>query len=199
MRCDRESFVIGVFDTTYSCNGFASYKEGILFARHLIDLVAKDKDIQILFKEKKDRKFQRLMDPVSAPDLLSVYDEMDKHPRIKVLSRFANTGEIMDSSDFVVSFPFTSTTFEALSRRIPAIWHDPMQCYKDTVYGKLGGVMSHGFDQLWDIVQFVKLYSSEKFFLSLDLSSDLMDPFQDRKSVDRFRQLLCDATYSRHD
>ena len=58
MRCDRESFVIGVFDTTYSCNGFASYKEGILFARHLIDLVAKDKDIQILFKEKKDRKFQ---------------------------------------------------------------------------------------------------------------------------------------------
>ena len=123
---------------------------------------------------------------------------MEQNPRIKVLSKFADTAEVMESVNMVISFPFTSTTYEALSRRVPAVWHDPLVFYKDTPYGKLGGVMTHGFDELFAEVQRVKSHPPEEFFVRLDRSSNLMDPFQDNKSIDRFRQLLSQASH-RHE
>ena len=153
-------------------------------------MVECNKDIYIVLKEKKDRKIHDQLDPLLTPRFLEIYDEMDRHPRIKVLSRLANTGELLDSADMVISFPFTSTTFEALSRGIPAIWHDPLGCYKDTPYGKVGNVMTHGFADLNREVHEIKTHSAEDFFAQLNRSSNLMDPFRDRKSVDRFRQLL---------
>ncbi len=190
MDPDKRFFIIGAFDTTYSLNGYATYEEGILFAQHLLEMVKREEDVVVVLKEKKDRTIHDCLDPDLTPRFLEIYESLAQHPRIKVFSRLANTGELLDSVDMVISFPFTSTTFEALSRRVPALWHDPWGCYQDTPYGKFGQVMTHGFDHLLAKVRQVKTHSREEFFASVDFSSNLMDPFNDRKSVERFRRLL---------
>lgn len=91
----------------------------------------------------------------------------------------------------VVSFPFTSTTFEALSVNKPAIWHDPLDCYKGTPYAKVGGVMTHSYEELRAKVMEIKNMQINSYHNPIPTNSPLMDPYRDGKAIDRFRELLC--------
>ncbi len=182
-------YILSCFDSTYSRNGLTSYQEGIAFAEHLLKLIDECPDICMILKEKKDRSIHCTLDPVFGPKLLRTYDRMDSHPRVKICSNQVDASELISMSDIVVSFPFTSTTFEALSSNKPAIWHDPMGYYRDTLYGKVAGVVTHSYDELKRMV----LETKDKFIYyknPIPIDSPLMDPYRDGKAIDRFRKLL---------
>ena len=183
-------FVLSSFDSTYSRNGFTSYAEGLTFAKHLLELVDEYPDIYLVLKEKKDRDIHFTLDPVSGPKLIEIYDKMDLHPRIKICSNDADASELISLSDMVISFPFTSTTFEALSTDKPAIWHDPEGYYSDTLYGKAGQVVTHNYGELKNKVLEIKDRSPGQYRNPMSIDSPLMDPYRDRKAIDRFRDLL---------
>ncbi len=191
---DREKkqnnkLIVSVFDTTYSCNSFTSYQEGIVYAEHILKLAEGFPDIQILFKEKNARLIHRCLDSILAPRLVSLYLEMERCPNIKIFSEGEDSSRIMSISDMVVSFPFTSTTFEALSVNKPAIWHDPVGYYRKTLYGKVGGVVTHSYEELKAKVLEIKK-NPDDYHNPIPMNSPLMDPCRDRKAITRFRELL---------
>ncbi|MFQ5787234.1 MAG: polysaccharide biosynthesis PFTS motif protein, partial [Thermodesulfobacteriota bacterium] len=105
------SFILAAFDSTYSRNGVTSYDEGLVFAKHLLQLADDYPGLHIFLKEKKDRSIHCILDPILGPKLLDLYNKIDAHPRIKICSNQMDASELVSVSDMVVSFPFTSTTF----------------------------------------------------------------------------------------
>ncbi len=189
----EDSFILSVFDTTYSRNGVTSYPEGLAFAEHILQLANDCTDIYIFFKEKKQRDIHHILDSVLGPRLLDVYKKMDTHARIKTCSDREDASVLISISDMIVSFPFTSTTFEALSVNRPAIWHDPMGCYMDTPYAKAGGVTTHSYKELETKVSEIRRNGVESYKTPIQAGSPLMDPYMDGRAIDRFRDLLVDS------
>ena len=183
-------YVLSCFDSTYSRNGFTSYTEGLTFAKHLLELADEYPDIYIILKEKKDRSIHYTLDPILGPKLLEIYNKMDTHPRITICSNQIDASELISVSDMVISFPFTSTTFEALSTNKPAIWHDPFGYYRDTLYGKTGGVTTHNYEELKSKVLEIKDMKAGTYQNPIPVNLPLMDPYRDGKAIDRFRDLL---------
>ncbi len=182
-------FVVSVFDTTYTCNSFTSYKEGIVFAEHILRLTEEIPDIQIFFKEKKGRSLHRRFDSVLSPRLVSLYEKMGMSCNIKIFDDKEDSSEIISNSDMVISFPFTSTTFEALSINKPAIWHDPTGSYTDSLYSTIG-VTTHSYSQLKSKILAVMHNGKREFINSIHANSAIMDPYRDGKSIERFKKLL---------
>ncbi|MDD5135622.1 MAG: polysaccharide biosynthesis PFTS motif protein, partial [Phycisphaerae bacterium] len=183
-------FIISSFDSTYVKNGWVNYSEAINFTGDLLRLADDLSDIYIVFKEKKNRNMHYALDPVLGPKLIELYNRMDAHPRITTCSREADTEKIISIADLVVSFPFTSTTYEALSANRHAIWHDAEGHLRDSVYGRLGNVMTHGYAELKAFVEKMKTNDNHN---QLPEDSPFLDPYRDGKAIDRFRELLANS------
>lgn len=183
-------FLLSCFDSTYLRNVYCSYEEGIAFALHILQLVDEYPDIYVIFKEKKERSIHYVLDSELGPKLVQIYRKMESHPRITFYSNQTDTSEIIAISDMTVSFAFTSTTFEALSVNRPAIWHDPMGLYKDTLYGRIEGVTTRSYEELRAKVQGIKTMKPNTYRNPLPEGSPLLDPYRDGKAVERFRELL---------
>jgi polysaccharide biosynthesis PFTS motif protein len=190
---NNNRFVIAAFDSTYSKNGIACYSEGIKFAEHLIKLADDIPNIKIFLKEKKDRNLHCRLDSELGPYLIDLYTKMSIHPRITIYSHQDDVSRIISLAGLVVSFPFTSTTFEALSVNRPAIWHDPMGYYKRTPYGKIAGVTTHDYNELKGKIEEVMRLKPGEYQSPLPLDSTLMDPYRDGSAVDRFLKLLVNS------
>jgi polysaccharide biosynthesis PFTS motif protein len=186
----KNSFLLVAFDTSYSKNVFTSYSEGIAFAEHLLKLANAIPDVFIFLKEKKDRNVHSIFDSVLGPKLVKLYNKMSLHPRIKIFPDNIDASELISASDMVVSFPFTSTTFEALCANKPAIWHDPIGYYKNTIYGKVEGLTSHSYEELEAEVIKIKSLGEGTHQYFYSLNPVLMDPYRDGLAIERFRDLL---------
>ncbi|PIQ85210.1 MAG: hypothetical protein COV74_09635 [Candidatus Omnitrophica bacterium CG11_big_fil_rev_8_21_14_0_20_45_26] len=185
-----EPFKIAVFDTTYSQNSFTSYEEGIQFTKDIIRLADDFPQVQISFKEKRYRQIHPRLEPKLGPVLLKLYDQMAQHERIRVFSHETDSSELMDNCDLVISFPFTSTTFEAMSAKRPAFWHDPIGLYKSTPYAQIPQATTHGYEGLSTRVREILKQNQEGNIRCDYPASDWMDPFQDGRAIHRFRELL---------
>jgi len=183
-------YILSCFDSTYSRNGLTSYKEGLAFIKDLLQLADECSDIHIIFKEKKERSIHYDLDPILGPKLLEIYSKMDNQPDITVCSNQINASELISVSDVVISFPFTSTTFEALSVNKPAIWHDPNSFYQDTFYANTKGVVTHGYEELKAKILEIKQSTHGDYQNPIPMNSPYMDPYRDRKAIKRFIDLL---------
>jgi len=188
-KASLTKFKIAIFDTTY-CPGnyYTAFEEGIRFAQDIIRLGTDFPDVEILFKEKKTRPFLCQLDPVQGRTLRNLYDQMDRIPSIVIKGLNADPATIMSESDMVISFPFTSTTFEAMSIHKRAIWHDPLGKYRRTPYGKISQVTTHDYEELRALIERVKVGKEDlnPFFPN----SPLIDPYRDGRAVERFQTLL---------
>jgi len=183
-------YILSCFDSTYLRNAQLSYQEGIAFASQLLQLADECPDIHIIFKEKKERGIHQILDPVLGPRLVEIYNKMDTHRRITTCSSQTDASEIIAISDMVASFSFTSTTYEALSANRPAIWHDPLGCYVNTIYGKIKRLTTHNYKEFKQRILEIKSIKEGAYQLPISLGSPLMDPYRDGKAIDRFRDLL---------
>jgi len=186
---NNNKFTIAAYDSTFSRNGITSYDEGIAFAQHLLKLADECPDIEITLKEKKTRSIHFKLDPILGPMLLALYDEMATRSNVKMYKDYEDASDLMSIADLVVSFPFTSTTFEALSVNKPAIWHDPLGYYRNTAYGRTG-VTTHSYDELKIKVFEIKSMKPGMYRSPIPIDSPLMDPYRDGKAIERFRDLL---------
>lgn len=183
-------FRIGVFDSGYSRNGIFTYKEGIQFAKDIYTIVQEYENVRVVFKEKTFRSHRVKLDTILGPELVIVYEEMAKHPRIKFLSNDSDTESIIVMSDLVISFPFTSTTYEALSINKPALWHFPGNSCFNSQYEKLEGIVTHSLNDLKSIIdKCINQKIDYKNILSKS-NSEVIDPYRDGYAIDRFRELL---------
>jgi len=183
-------FVIACFDSTYLMNAHISYAGGIAFAEQLLKLVEENPDVFIIFKEKKSRKDHVFLHPVLGPRLVELYEKMSANSRIKFFDNQGDSSEIISIADMVITFPFSSPTFEAFSVNKPAIWHDALCEYRETLYARIDGVMTHSYDELKNRVLEIKKLQKDTYQNPIPVNSPLMDPYRDGKAIDRFIELL---------
>ncbi len=186
-----DAFIISCFDTTYTRNGFTNYQEGIRYAEQVFRLVEEIPEVYLIFKEKKDRKVHFTFDPDAGPKLMELYDRMNSNPRVLFCSNQMDSSEIISISDVVISFPFTSTTFEALCKGRPAIWHDAILNYRESIFGKIGGLVTYDYDGLKSrIAEVIDKLKKGEAVSRMPADSPYSDPFCDGKAIERFRDLL---------
>ena len=196
MKEAKSSFLISVFDSSFTKNSFTPYQEGVLFAKHILSIAEENLDVFILFKEKNERSCHKTYDVEFGHQLIELYNVMAKHPRIIFLASEYDSSEAIANSWLVISFPFTSTTYEALSINKLSIWHDAMGYYRQTYYGQIKDVVTHGYQELRDLI--VKLKNQNGVFKNpVPEGSKYLDPYRDGQALDRFRELLT-LTNDRH-
>jgi len=181
--------VISVFDTTYTNNGNTSYIEGIEFANNILRIVDENQDIYVLLKEKKGRSFHKNLNIEESINLIKQYDIMESHPRISVLSEKCDVSELISIADLVISFPFTSTTFEAICAGKNAIWHDPLGFYRKTPFALIKNTVTHSYKDLDNYLKVVKA-NKHKIMEKKRLNYHCFDPFYDDNAIGRFRNAL---------
>jgi hypothetical protein len=116
--------------------------------------------------------------------------DMSQNPRLRVLTRDADTSLLIGESDLCISFPFTSTTIEALSVNHPAIWHDPQSFYRHSAYSEFKDIVTHGYDELKETILMYIKSRGKTYRNPIPEGHPLMDPFRDGKAIERFRELL---------
>ncbi len=198
-RRPETRLVIGIFDTGYNFNGIGDYEEGIAFTKDILRLAENFCDIQILFKSKFARGAFLNAGHIFGRQMHELYEQMAKHSRIQFLSSQTDPSDVIPLSDLVISFPFTSTTFEALSMNKLAIWHDPQGLYRATMYGRLSGVMSFSCEDLVARVRELKDNPEKLKEIPIADGSPLFDPYRDQKAIERFRELLVNVSGSEID
>jgi polysaccharide biosynthesis PFTS motif protein len=186
----KESFIVAVYPSTYTVKGITSYEEGVCFIEDVYRLVNEIDNVFIVIKEKKEMALHMQLEPVLGQKLTDLYTEMEKHPRIKILTNEFDSSLLMANADMCISFPFTSTTTEALSANLKSIWHDPGEQYRNTPYGQNTKSVTFGYKELKAKVMEIKDMPSDTYKTPIPLDSNLLDPFRDGKAVDRFRDLL---------
>ncbi len=179
--------LIAVFDSTYT-HYLTTYEDGISFLKDIHRLLEEMPSIFILLKEKKPRSFVG----TKSKEMLFWLKLLEKHPRCYLPLSRVNTAEAIASSDLTVSYSFTSPTFEALSARKKAIYHDPTAKFRDTFYDKIPGLTCHDYHELTSRVRELLFETSEKDYSEyLDIFvKGKVEPYLDGNALTRFRNLL---------
>lgn len=183
--------IVSVFDSSFHDATITTYDDGIMFLKHILKLIDYFPSIFVVLKEKKPRDcHKRFTNKFN--EILSVYDEIEKHERCFCAGYTGSSSEIMAVSDLTISFPFTSTTFEALSAGNRAIWHDASCKHTDTFYSSIPGVITHGYEKLLKRVEELLFKISKNEYVEY-LNENIkhnVESYLDGKAITRFKALL---------
>ncbi len=179
--------VVAAFDSTYADGSLTPYSDGIAFAKGLVQLLHDVPNIYLVFKEKKPRSY-------SGPgaELARIYDLVQKDPRCLFAGYKLSASEIVACADLIISFPFTTTTIEALGVKKRAIYFDAVNKYAGTYYDRVPGFVTLGYEQLLQRVRELLFRISDREYeqyLAEYVKGDI-EPFLDGHGLSRFRGLL---------
>lgn len=180
--------LIAVFDSTYLDNSITTYEDGINFIKGISQLLEDISDIFIIFKEKKARRYVGRY----SKEMLNLFNKLEEHPRCYLPSNKISSSEAIAFSDLTISFPFTSTTFEALSARKKALYYDASNKFRNTYYDKIPGLVCHNYDELHGRVKEL-LFAVSKDEYDAYLENNIknkVETYLDGKAISRFRRLL---------
>ena len=180
--------LISVFDSTYVDYTITTYSDGVAFLKGIYCLLEEIPDIFIILKEKKPRSFIKSF----SKGLILWLERLETHPRCYLPCWDMNTSEVIAFSDLTISFPFTSTTFEALSARKKAIYYDAAGKFRGAFYDNVNGLVCHNFDEL--------LKRTKELLFDIDQPAynkyldefvrGRVEPYLDGNALTRFRDLL---------
>lgn len=180
--------IIGVFDSGYHDERRNTYSEGIRFAEGIKRLLDENKDYFIIFKEKKPRS--RIAE--YSIELLNLYAELEKHPRAYFPLSMTGPSEVSAFSDIVISFPFTSSTIEAISAKKKALYFDPTGQFKGSYYDRFPGFVCHSYEELNTRINELLSFDLPSFEAYLnEYIRPHITPYLDGNGITRFRELLC--------
>ncbi len=190
--------IVSVYDSTFHDHTITTYEDGISFLKDMLRLADDLKDTFFVFKEKKPRNFHAKV-TTRAGEILALYKRMDQHPRFCCVDWNSSTSEINAFSDLVISFPFTSTTFEAITYRKKALWHDAANKLRGTFYDRVPGLVCHSYSELLTRAQkLLHETSGEEYDRYLDYHvKENIESFLDGKAIHRFRILLTEQYKNR--
>ncbi len=150
--------IISVFDSTFNDNTMNTYEEGIRFLEDIYRLLEEFPDVFIVLKEKKTREAVF----GDSPTMANLYSKVECHPRFYSVKNFISPSEVIAFSEVVISFPFTSTSLEALSIQKKAVWYDPTHLYQGTFYDKVPGLVCHNYQELLSQVRKLLYQTTEE-------------------------------------
>jgi polysaccharide biosynthesis PFTS motif protein len=181
--------IVSVFPTWYHDEGLFTRNDLMTFLSDIGRLLEDFPDIFVIVKEKAPRWLLPGQGPAA---VYRVFEELARHPRCIAPGSARSVSEIAAQSDLVVGFPFSSVPVEAISARIPAIFHDATSKFRGTYYDWVPGLVPHGYEEFRRRVrQILYEQSAEDYERYLETEvKDHVDPFMDGRGLTRFRELL---------
>ncbi len=187
--------LVSVFDSTFHDASVTTYDDGIQFLKGILRLLKEMPDIFVVIKEKKARHVHKRMS-ARALEVAETYAALESHPNcfcVKVAEdEWTNASEMIALSDLTISFPYTSTSFEAVSAGERALWYDASDKFRGTFYDEIPDLVCHDYRQLFVTVHRLLWETSEEeynTFLSTHVKRAL-ESHLDSKAISRFRDLL---------
>lgn len=190
MEVSGRSKVVGVFDSTYNNLSRTTYWDGIGFAEAMEDLLNEMEDIFMIWKEKKQRLFHKEQ---GSAELISIYNRLTKHPRCYFAGYETPAEEVLALCNLAISFPFTSTTVEALGAGTRGIYYSPNGKFKGSYFDEIPGLVAHDFRDLREMTDKLLFHWNEieyERYLNKNIKGRI-DPHLDGRAITRFRDLLC--------
>lgn len=183
--------VVSVFDTGLHDDAINSYADGIEFLNGIKKLLDNFAGIFVVLKEKKSRDYHRNFTGQYGA-ISAAYEELERHPRCYCVKEWRSSSEVIALSDLVISFPFTSATFEAVSACKKGVWFDPADKFRDTFYDAIQGLVCHDYHELSARVDEL-LYKMADVEYDRYLDKDIrgkVESYLDGMAISRFRDLL---------
>ena len=200
----RGKRVVAWFDSSVveAENSACTYTEAIAWYTDIQKLLEDDENFLAVIKPSKPPSYfldaaQEWSHPLGKV-LMEKWDELKGHPRVYFAGHDSDPVSVMAMSDLTVTYCFSSCTAEALGAGKPAIWSEPGERWRETLYGREHMLVAHGYEELRALV-FKLLYDTSdteyQQFLQ-DRVLGLVESFLDGGGLSRFRGLLREAARS---
>jgi len=187
--CEKTK-ILAVFDSTYNNFSRTTYEDGIGFAEGIDKLLEELEDVFVVWKEKKPRWIHK---EKGSSELIAIYNRMAKHARCYFAGSDTAVEEVLALCDMAISFPFTSTTIEALGAGIKGIYYSPNGKFKGSYFEAIPGLVAHDYAGLREVAEKL-LYRWNEYEYKKYVDEHVkgkIDPYLDGKGITRFRELLC--------
>jgi polysaccharide biosynthesis PFTS motif protein len=184
--------IIGVFDSSYVNSSLTNYQDGVAFALAIEKLLEHLPDIFVIWKEKKPRWVHQKSNDFN---LVSLYDRLANNPRCYFVGYDTSAAEVQALSSLVISFPFTSSTVEAIGAKIRAIFYAPNEKYWESYFEKIPDLVAHNHMELFRIAEKLLYHttSSEyENYIEKHMKGQI-DPYLDANAITRFRNLIASS------
>lgn len=183
--------IVSVFDSTFHDSSITTYDDGIEFLEGILKLLDDLPGVFVVIKEKKSRDYHTTMSS-RASVILAEYAELENHKRCYSVKTWENSSEIIACSDLTISFPFTSTTFEAISAGERAVWYDASDKFKGSFYDSIPGLVCHSYGELLKRVKKLLFETSREEYAEHinKYIRGKVESYVDGKAITRFRGLL---------
>lgn len=186
--------LISVFDSTFHDLSMTTYGDGINFLKGICALIEDLPGAFFIFKEKNPRGYHQTISR-HHEEINALYEKLESHPRCYFTGRKENSSKIIAISDVVISFPFTSTTLEALAARERAVWYDASDKFRGAYYDDIPGLICHGYEELRERVERLCAASTDDYNEYLDAHvKGKVEPYLDGYAITRFRDFLSGAS-----
>ena len=189
----EEYKLISVFDSVYSDYTITTPEDGVNFLEGIYRLLEEMPNVFVVFKEKKRRDYVAKY----CKEILVWFTKLENHLRCYVPLRDASSSEAIAFSDLVISFPFTSPTFEALSARRKALYYDASNKFRGTFYDKVPRLVCHSYDELLSRTKELLFEVTDvEYNKYLDeFVKEKVEPYLDSDGLTRFKRLLTDPAF----
>jgi polysaccharide biosynthesis PFTS motif protein len=187
--------LVSVFDSGLSDEYITTYEDGIKFLEGILRLLDDLPDIFVVLKEKKPRDYHKMMSD-RFDDILKLYQKLENNARcLCIKNSWKNSSEIMAFTDLVISFPFTSTTAEALAVRKKAIWYDGTDKFRGAIYDNAPGLVCHNYNELLERTKRLLCISEKDYNAYLEsYIKGRVENYLDGKAITRFREHLSEKS-----
>ncbi len=185
--------LIVLFDSWFHPDGMNTLDDMLKFTNDCTRLLDDGfSDVFVVLKEKKSvdkaYRFSRVSD---CDRVFESRDKLAVHERGCVLDDSHDVSGIAALADLVISFPFTSATYECLCAGIKAAYYDPSEKLRNSYYDFYPDMLMHGYDELKNVVQKILDCPPITYFEDLDGAISKESELNRRADgLDRFCQML---------
>ncbi len=193
--------LVAVYDSTYHNLSRTTYFDGVAFAQGIEKLIDDVPDIFVVWKEKKNRlvwkekQYKRFHLDEGSSELASIYDRLGEHPRCFFAGYDSSSAEVSALCDLTISFPFTSTSIEALGAGAKAIFYLPNAKFSNSYVSKTPDLAAYQYEALCALVEKLLFNTPDaeyQNYLEKYIKGEI-EPYLDGRGLTRFRQLLSES------
>jgi polysaccharide biosynthesis PFTS motif protein len=191
--------IVGVFDTTYVDIKlfYSNYEEAVRFLKDIVKLAIENPRTLFLFKPAKNNDFfidnrGQWSSPKKGKKVIRLREKAANLDNVIFLNDSFNPSDVISASNLVITNCFSSPTSDALSSRIPALWHESISTTKGYTMDNIDGLVTHNFDELklrYDEIISAGPGVTDKVF-SDPLFPYLIEPSGSTKGLEYFRDLI---------
>jgi len=197
-KIDKKYKVISFFDTSFvdGINSNYPLKDGVKYYNDILKLLEDMDGVFVIAKEKKSE----LVYAVKKTYIYSLFNKeysdvlkkMRNHPRVYLSGVDGDQSDIINVSDLVVTYAYSSCTVEALGARKRAIFYDPLGKLYNYYYSAIPDLVAHNYNELKTLVhKLVYEFSDADYHSYLDnYVAGKIEDYLDGKALFRFRELL---------